>query len=71
MIFGYIPLIKEKFLMINIVPGLTIEAIIMFLIATPVEFWLGRSFWIASFEILKNCKTNMDVLIVIGFKIKI
>jgi P-type Cu+ transporter len=37
-----------------------------FLLATPVQFWIGFPFYKGAFRALKNKSANMDVLVVIG-----
>jgi len=65
MVFGMIPA-TEKYLDYEIYPGLSIESLIMFCLATPVQFWLGAKFYIGSYKSLKSFSANMDVLIAIG-----
>jgi Cu+-exporting ATPase len=35
-------------------------------LATPVQFWLGRRFYVASWKALKHFSANMDLLVVLG-----
>lgn len=35
-------------------------------LATPVQFWIGRRFYTSAFKALKNGMTNMDTLIALG-----
>ncbi|MFQ5969851.1 MAG: heavy metal translocating P-type ATPase [Nitrososphaerales archaeon] len=39
---------------------------ILFALATPVQFWVGRRFYEGTFDALKHRTTNMDVLIALG-----
>jgi Cu+-exporting ATPase len=49
-----------------IAPGLNIKVLIMFVLTTPVQFWLGKGFFVAAGASLKNRKLTMDSLIVVG-----
>jgi Cu+-exporting ATPase len=51
--------------------GLPMPSILMspwfqFLLATPVQFYIGGPFYIAAYKSLKNKGANMDVLVVLG-----
>jgi len=39
---------------------------VQFALATPVQLYIGRTFYIAAFKALRNGSANMDVLIVLG-----
>lgn len=39
---------------------------VMFILATPVQFWIGRRFYTSAWSALKNKTTNMDTLIALG-----
>ena len=57
----------SKFLMQEILRGVTLEDLTMFLLATPVQFGLGYRFYKGSLKSLYYLKTaNMDVLIALG-----
>lgn len=46
--------------------GLSVKSFIMFLLGTPVQFWLGKGFFVSAGKSLRNKKLTMDSLIVIG-----
>lgn len=39
---------------------------VQFLLATPVQFWLGRHFYVAGFRAVKAGAGNMDLLVALG-----
>ncbi|MDI2091027.1 heavy metal translocating P-type ATPase [Commensalibacter oyaizuii] len=39
---------------------------LQFLLATPVQFWLGRHFYVAGFRAIKAGTGNMDLLVALG-----
>jgi Cu+-exporting ATPase len=46
--------------------NLTVDALVMFLLATPVQFWIGKPFFVAAYKAVRHKSANMDVLIVLG-----
>jgi Cu+-exporting ATPase len=46
--------------------GLTIEALLLLVLATPVQFWIGWRFYVAAFRVMRHGSTNMYVLIQLG-----
>ena len=54
-------------LMDNIVPGLPRADLILFVLATPVQFWLGLRFYRGAWKSLRYLKAaNMDTLVALG-----
>jgi Cu+-exporting ATPase len=39
---------------------------LMFALATPVQFYVGRQYYVGAYKALRNGTANMDVLIVMG-----
>ncbi|KAK3280353.1 copper-transporting ATPase, partial [Cymbomonas tetramitiformis] len=72
MVFMYIPGLKSK-LMTEVIfsydgPGIKLPAawLVSFLLATPVQFWVGARFYTGAYRALRNGSANMDVLIAMG-----
>lgn len=47
-------------------PAILKDTLIQLLLAIPIQFWAGYSFYQATFSSLKNRNANMDTLVVIG-----
>lgn len=65
MVFMYIPGVKHVF-DIKIVNMLTFGELLRWVLSTPVQFIIGRRFYIGSYKALRNGSANMDVLIALG-----
>lgn len=65
MVFMYIPGIKHG-LDTKVVNMLTVGELIRWILATPVQFIIGRRFYTGSYKALRHGSANMDVLIALG-----
>jgi Cu+-exporting ATPase len=65
MIFMFIHEV-EMHLMTEVTTGISISAIIQFIIATPVQFWLGAEFYVKTYKSLRRLRPTMEVLIALG-----
>ncbi|KAL1830714.1 hypothetical protein ACET3Z_000365 [Daucus carota] len=65
MVFMYIPGIKHV-LNRKVVNMLEIGGLMRWILATPVQFIIGRRFYTGSYKALRHGSANMDVLIALG-----
>ncbi|CAA2976824.1 probable copper-transporting ATPase HMA5 [Olea europaea subsp. europaea] len=65
MVFMYIPGIKHG-LDTKIVNMLSIGELLRWILSTPVQFIIGRRFYIGSYKAVRHGSANMDVLIALG-----
>ncbi|WP_379348471.1 copper-translocating P-type ATPase [Paenibacillus sp. GCM10027629] len=48
------------------VPSFLLNPWVQFLLATPVQFWIGRSFYVGACQALRHGIANLDVLVVLS-----
>ncbi len=65
MILHYIPIVN-MWLMTEIIAGLPITHAVQLIFSTPVQFGVGKRFYVNAFKSVRNGGANMDVLIAIG-----
>lgn len=65
MVLGYIPFIHH-FLMTPVYNGIHLKLLLMFLLATPVQFGVGRRYYIAAYKGLQHGMMGMDFLVISG-----
>lgn len=65
MVLGYIPAVHH-FLMTPVFNAITLKLLLMFLLATPVQFWIGKRYYVAAFKGLQHGMMGMDFLIIVG-----
>ncbi|KAG0212255.1 ATPase Cu transporting protein 7B [Mortierella sp. GBA30] len=54
-------------LMKPIIPGLRIQDVIMFILATPIQFWLAKPFYTKAYRALRYTRSaNMETLVALG-----
>eukprot|EP01083_Nonionella_stella_P001303 3798_1 len=69
MILPHIAWIHDHILMYHPIEGnhsLDLMGILLFLLSSPVQFWIGHSFYVSAWNALKRCTSNMSTLIVLG-----
>ncbi|KAG5563186.1 hypothetical protein RHGRI_005817 [Rhododendron griersonianum] len=65
MVFVYIPGLKQA-MDTKVVNMLTVGELIRWTLATPVQFVIGRRFYVGSYNALRHGSATMDVLITLG-----
>lgn len=50
----------------DVVPGLSIANFLLWLLTTPVQFVLGKKFYLNAYKALRHGSANMDVLVSLG-----
>jgi len=48
------------------VPSFLLNPWVQFVLATPVQFWIGRSFYVGAYQALRRGSANLDVLVVLS-----
>jgi P-type Cu+ transporter len=65
MIAPRIPFLRP-ILHFNIIPGISLGHLLVAIITTPAQFWLGQRFYRHAFKALKHKVATMDVLVMLG-----
>ncbi|KAF4030548.1 haloacid dehalogenase-like hydrolase [Phytophthora infestans] len=65
MVLMYIPPV-EMFLMTPVFNAVTLKLLLLFLLSTPVQFGVGRRFYVAAWKGLQHGAMGMDFLVVAG-----
>lgn len=65
MVLGYIPAVHMA-MMTTVFNGVTVQMLLMFLLSTPVQFWVGKRYYIAAYKGLQHGMMGMDFLVVVG-----
>ena len=50
----------------NIIPGIPLCHLLVAIITTPAQFWIGKKFYLNAFKALKHKTATMDVLVMLG-----
>ncbi|CAG8513280.1 5665_t:CDS:2 [Acaulospora colombiana] len=59
--------VNQKSFGVQIFPGLDVGTLLMFLLATPVQFYAGYPFYVKSYRSIKYARAaNMDTLVALG-----
>lgn len=68
MIFPKIPFMERLYNDDNlaVVPGLSWPNLLMWMLTTPIQFGIGKRFYIHGYKALKHGAANMDVLVALG-----
>ena len=61
-----LPLLMEMFLMFGQSHVELLPRWLQLVLATPVQFWIGRRFYVGAYKALRGGGANMDVLIALG-----
>eukprot|EP01018_Ginkgo_biloba_P026263 Gb_22737 [translate_table: standard] len=65
MVFMYIPKVKDQ-LDKKVINMLTIGELLRWILSTPVQFIIGRRFYVGAYKALRHGSANMDVLVALG-----
>jgi Cu+-exporting ATPase len=65
MIFMYIPATSFIF-EVDVVRGLSIANFLLWVLTTPVQFVIGKKFYVNAYKAIKRGSGNMDVLVALG-----
>lgn len=65
MIAPHIPLLRSV-VNFNIIPGIPLGHLLVAIITTPAQFWVGHKFYRNAYKALKHKTATMDVLVMLG-----
>ncbi|KAG8898370.1 hypothetical protein FRB99_007489 [Tulasnella sp. 403] len=65
MVAMHIPWLKP-IVMYQVITGLSVDNLVCFVLTTPVQFWLGRRFYVSAWKSVRHGSATMDVLVVLG-----
>ncbi len=65
MIAHHIPFLRP-IVQFNIIPGLPLGHLLVAIITTPAQFWVGQKFYRNAYKALKHKTATMDVLVMLG-----
>ena len=66
MILPMLPFKQAKTFAVEIVDGLSLHTLLLWVLTTPVQFIFGWRFYVGAYKALRHCSTNMDVLVMLG-----
>ncbi len=67
MIFNYLNLgAFSDFLNYEVIPQVELSSVIELIFATPVQFWVGKDFYVKAYKALKHKAATMDTLVALG-----
>lgn len=61
-----LPLVVQMFSMFGLAHGELVPRWLQLALATPVQFWIGRRFYVGGWNALRGGGANMDVLVALG-----
>lgn len=61
--FTYMILMKKGIMDIIVMPGLSLENLIVFILCSIVQILCGKCFYLSAYKSIRHCSANMDVLI--------
>lgn len=67
MFFSYVKIDPiDSVLSSEIIPGLRLDDTLEAILAAPVQFWIGKEFYVKAYRALKHKSATMDVLVAMG-----
>lgn len=62
----YVHSLKPLMIYVKLIGGNTLYVLLLFLMATYIQFVMGKHFYLSAYKSIKHKSANMDVLIVIS-----